>query len=136
MEAKKESKRTGKLIIIAIAVLAILAGAYFLFGPKGSAGTKNITVTVDHLNAEDTTFEIKTDEEMLGDALTDEDLIAGTEGEFGLFVDTVDGETADSSKEEWWGYTVNGEEAQYGVDSQPVEDGATYAFTLNVGYDF
>ena len=135
MEANKENKRTRKVVLIAVAILAILAVVYFLFGPKGTEGTKNITVTVDHLNAEDTSFEITTDEEMLGDALTEANLITGSEGEFGLFVETVDGETADSTKEEWWGYTVNGEEAQYDVDSQPVEDGATYAFTLNVGYD-
>ena len=135
METKAENTKTLKWIIIAIIILAILAGIYFLLGPKGSAGDKSITVKVDHLNAKDTVFKISTDEEMLGDALDDEKLIEGSEGEFGMFVETVDGETADASKEEWWGYTVNGKTAESGVDSQPVEDGATYEFTLNVGYD-
>ena len=47
---------------------------------------------------------------------------------------TVDGETADESKQEWWGYSVNGAFAELGVDSQPVADGDVYDFVLNVGW--
>ena len=67
-------------------------------------------------------------------ALEQEDLIEGTESEYGLYVLTVDGETADESKQEWWGYSVNGEFAELGVDSQPVADGDVYDFVLNVGW--
>ena len=49
---------------------------------------------------------------------------------------TVDGETADADQEQWWGYTVNGEFAEYGVDEQPINDGDVYVFTLNVGYSW
>ena len=60
--------------------------------------------------------------------------IEGTESEYGLYVTTVDGETADESKQEWWGYSVNGTFAELGVDSQPVADGDVYDFVLNVGW--
>ena len=47
---------------------------------------------------------------------------------------TVDGETADESEQQWWGYSVNGTFAELGVDSQPVADGDVYDFVLNVGW--
>ena len=47
---------------------------------------------------------------------------------------SVDGEAADESKQEWWGYSVNGTFAELGVDSQPVADGDVYDFVLNVGW--
>ena len=47
---------------------------------------------------------------------------------------TVDGETADESKQEWWGYDINGVQAEYGVDSQPIADGDVILFTLHVGW--
>ena len=45
---------------------------------------------------------IRTDEEYLRGALEQEDLIEGTESEYGLYVLTVDGETADESEQQWW----------------------------------
>ena len=93
------------------------------------------TITVE-VTAEDktVTFTIHTDEEYLRGALEQEDLIEGTESEYGLYVLTVDGETADESEQQWWGYSVNGTFAELGVDSQPVADGDVYDFVLNVGW--
>lgn len=102
--------------------------------PEAQQGGKEITVNVDHLNGDDTTFTIHTDEEYLRGALEQEDLIEGTESEYGLYVLTVDGETADESEQQWWGYSVNGTFAELGVDSQPVADGDVYDFVLNVGW--
>ena len=135
METNKEKKNGKKILIVVAVVIALLAAVYFAFGPKGQAGSKHITVTVDHLNAEDTSFEYDTDEEFLRGVLEGEGLISGSESEYGLFVETVDGETADDSQQQWWGFTVNGEFAQNGVDTQPVTDGDEYVFTLNEGYD-
>ena len=67
-------------------------------------------------------------------ALEQENLIEGTESQYGLYVTSVDGEAADESKQEWWGYSVNGTFAELGVDSQPVADGDVYDFVLNVGW--
>ena len=51
-----------------------------------------------------------------------------------IVVEVVDGETADESEQQWWGYSVNGTFAELGVDSQPVADGDVYDFVLNVGW--
>ena len=78
--------------------------------------------------------ELQTDEEMLGAALLKEGLIEGDDSEYGLFVNTVDGITANDDNQEWWCLTIDGETAMTGVDSTPVEDGGKYEFTLTVGY--
>ncbi|MBQ5987536.1 MAG: DUF4430 domain-containing protein, partial [Clostridia bacterium] len=77
---------------------------------------------------------IRTDAETLRGALEQESLIAGDEGEYGLFVKTVDGETADDAKQEWWCLTKGGEMWMNGVDTTEIADGDAYEFTLTVGW--
>ena len=43
---KKSSKKVVWAVVGLVIVAAILAGVYFLFAPKGSAGEKTITVEV------------------------------------------------------------------------------------------
>lgn len=127
---KKE--RIATLILLVLAAVSI--AAYWTLSPKPNAGDKEITVQVDHLEGEDTSFTFTTQAEYLRQALEEQDLAAGEESEYGLWVQTVDGETADDSRQQWWGYEVNGVRAEYGVDSQPVSDGDVFQFTLNVGW--
>lgn len=104
-------KKNNKGVIALIIVLVLAAAALVICQinkPETQQGGKEITVNVDHLNGDDTTFTIHTDEEYLRGALEQEDLIEGTESEYGLYVLTVDGETADENEQQWWGYSVNG----------------------------
>ena len=124
--------------LIALGLALLLAAAsltvYYRLAPKAQEGSKTITVNVNHLVGDDTTFTVCTDAEYLRAALEQEGLIAGVEAEYGLWVTAVDGETADESQEQWWGYDVNGEMALYGVDEQVVTDGDVYDFALHVGW--
>ena len=120
-------------IVAVVAVAAIFTGIYLANRPATQEGAKTITFVINGKDAS-RSVEIHTDREYLGEALADEKLVEGTESEYGLYVTTVDGETADESKQEWWGYSVNGEFAELGVDSQPVADGDVYDFVLNVGW--
>lgn len=129
-----EKKKMISVIVIAAILVLAMGLVYLKMGPKAIAGSKTITVTVDHLNGDDSSFEIKTDKEYLSEAMEQENLISGSDSEYGLMVETVDGETADASKEQWWGFDVNGEFGQNGVDSQPIADGDLYEFKLNEGY--
>lgn len=126
-----------KVLLIAACALLIASMliVYFVFSPKPSEGTKKISIEVEHLASENKSFEISTDADYLRQALEENGLVAGIESTYGLWVQTVDGETADDSNEEWWGYTINGETALYGVDEQLIYDGDTIVFTLNVGYE-
>lgn len=129
-------KKNKLLVIIAVVLAALMIVAFVFLRPTSTSGSKSITVNVVHLNGDQQTFEYKTDAEFLGECLQEEvGLIDGEDAEYGLMVTEVDKETADESKEQWWGYTVNGEMASYGVDTQPVKDGDVYEFILNEGYD-
>lgn len=132
---EKKSSKKGLIALVVVLVLAVAALVIWQVNkPAAQKGSKEITVNIDHLNGDDTSYTIYTDAEYVRGALEQENLIEGTESEYGLYVTTVDGETADESKQEWWGYSVNGEFAELGVDSQPVADGDVYDFVLNVGW--
>ena len=124
-------------LILYCLIVTLLVGAFTVwraYKPTAQEGSKTITVNVDHLEGIDTTYTVSTDAEYLRAALEQEGLIAGVEAEYGLWLTTVDGETADESAQQWWGYDVNGEMALYGVDEQVVTDGDVYDFTLHVGW--
>lgn len=128
-------KKSTKILLIVLALLLICAmvAAWFLFGPNANAGKKTITVEVTHMDGTTNTFEVKTDEEYLAPALENEKLISGYDSEYGLFIDTVDGEYADGEQNQWWTFTVNGEFGNYGADQQPITDKDVYAFSVYEG---
>ena len=129
----KKSKKTLWIVLALVVLVAAMVAAWFLFGPSANAGKKTITVEVTHLDGTTNTFEVKTDEEYLGPALENEKLISGTDSEYGLFIDTVDGEYADAEQSQWWTFTVNGEFGNYGADQQPIADKDVYAFSVYEG---
>lgn len=58
---------------------------------------------------------------------------SGTESEYGLMVETVNGVTADFNVDgAYWSFYVNGTYCNYGVDSQPVEDGDAFQIKYEV----
>lgn len=83
-------------------------------------------------NEEDTkTFTVKTDEKTVGAALVANGVVEGTEGEYGLYVDTVNGVKADYDKDKtYWAFYINGEYASTGVDSTDIEAGAEYELKI------
>ena len=133
-----EKPKNQKPIIIAAVVFVVLviAGlvAWKMTAPEGTAGAKAYTFSVIDADGETETFKLTTDEEMLGDALMNEGLLEGEEGQYGLYVKSVNGITADEANQEWWCLTKGGEAVMTGVDMTPVEDGAAYEFTLTVGW--
>lgn len=136
MENQKKTSR-GKVVIAVVAlivVVAVLAAVYYVFGPKASGGEKTITVEVVLLDGSDTETTITTEEECLRGALEQEGMIAGEEGDYGLFVTTVNGVTADESAEQWWCFSKDGVSLETGVDSTPIADGDHYEITLTEGY--
>ena len=87
--------------------------------------------TVVDKDGNETNFEIHTDKTTVGDALLDLELISGDEGEFGLYVKTVNGITADYDVDQtYWAFYVNGEYAMSGVDTTEIEADASYSFKV------
>ena len=95
---------------------------------------KTIAFQVVHKDGSTQDFEIATTAGTLREALEAEGLIAGEESSYGLYVETVDGETADEGNQEWWCLTKGGEMWNYGVDDTQIQDGDAFEFTLTVGY--
>ena len=103
-------------------------------GSSEEAQEKTIAFQVVHKDGSTQDFEIATTAGTLREALEAEGLIAGEESSYGLYVETVDGETADEGNQEWWCLTKGGEMWNYGVDDTQIEDGDAFEFTLTVGY--
>ncbi len=120
--------------IVLVVVAALLLGIYFIFRPQGTAGEKTITVDVVLLDKSSSQTIIVTDEEYLRGALEQVDMIEGEEGEYGLFVTTVNGVTADAGAEQWWCFTKGGQSLSTGVDNTPIADGDAFEITLTEGY--
>jgi hypothetical protein len=77
------------------------------------------------------TFEITTDKTTVGDALLEEGLIVGEEGQYGLYVTEVNGIVADYNVDgTYWAFYVDGGYAATGVDMTDIVDGATYSFKV------
>lgn len=98
------------------------------------AETKDITLKVVHGDGTEKEFPITTTAATLGDALVAEGLVEGEESSYGLFITTVDGETADDSLQQWWCITRSGEMLSTGADQTPIADGEQYELTLTEGY--
>ena len=117
-------------------VLACLLAAvlYIQTRPETAEGAKTIDVVVVHGDGTEATFQYQTDAEYLGEVLVENELAEGTESAYGLFITTVDGETADDSLQQWWCITRSGEMLSTGADQTPIADGEQYELTLTEGY--
>lgn len=132
-----EEKRNKKGIVAAVILIAavVLAGAaYLIFKPAGTPGDKTITVEVVLEDKSSKEHQIKTEAEFLRQALEQENLVAGDESDFGLFVTEVDGVAADSGRQQWWRFTKDGEQLDTGVDTTPIADGDHFEVTLTTGW--
>ncbi len=98
---------------------------------KLGEGAKSFVFQVTNSKNEVKTFKISTDKNIVGDALSELGLLSGEEGQFGLYVKTVDGETFDYDKDgKYWAFYVNGKYAPAGVDMTEINEKDIYAFKL------
>ena len=85
-----------------------------------------------------TSYELSTDvetlRELMDEAAESEDFsYEGDEDDYGLYINTVNGLTADYDTDgAYWAIYVDGEYGQYSADTQPVEDGGTYRLAYEV----
>ena len=140
-----------KLLSFILCMALIVAMAFFTTGCGGNAGKDvssgagtsqadadvlgtgdtEFTLTVVDKEGGETQFEIHTDKETVGDALTELGFIEGEESEYGLYVKTVNGITADYDTDGvYWAFYVNDEYASLGVDSTTITLGESYSFKV------
>ena len=135
---KKQNKKVLLGVVAFLAVVVLMGAVYYFTRPGTSKGAKEVEITVVSKDGEKTEYQIDTDAEYLQQAMDEakeEGLTySGTEGEFGLMVDTVNGEKAVYEEDgAYWGFTVNGEYCNYGIAEQPVADGDEFeiVYTLS-----
>ena len=94
-------------------------------------GETQFTVTVVDKEGTESSFEIHTDKETVGEALFECGLIAGEEGAYGLYIKEVNGITADYDVDgTYWAFYINDEYAPSGVDTTTITEGDTYTFKV------
>ena len=91
-------------------------------------GEGNTTVHVEvKVNDKSVTFTVHTDKTILGDALLEHEIIAGEDGDYGLYIKEVNGITADYNTDKaYWAFYKDREYATTGVDGATISDGEHY----------
>lgn len=123
---------------IALALIAAMAVCLFGCGAPASQETtaaqgKTFTVTVVHADKTSKEFTFTSKKEYVGQALLAEKLVSGSNGAYGLYIETVDGEEAIYAESgAYWSFYIGDEYAQTGVDRTPIEDGAAYRLVYEV----
>ena len=130
-----KKKDTLKLVL-GISAFVVLIGLFVVlwtvFGPKTTEGSKTVTLAVVAEDGSETSYDAKTDALVLKelmDELKDEGFsYGGSESEYGLMVDTINGIRADYTLDgAYWSFYVNDEYCNYGISEQPVNDGDDFS---------
>ncbi len=137
-EIIKNRFRSVLSFVLVAAIVLMFAGC----GQKGVQGNpettqnqqenveKSFEFQVVDLDGTKKEFKITYDTETtVGEALINEKLISGENGQYGLMVDTVNGQKYDYNEDgAYWAFYINGEYAMTGVDMTPIKDGEAYSF--------
>lgn len=95
---------------------------------------KTVTVTVIDKDWNVTSFTYETTASNLADVLKDNKLVKGSEGPYGLYIETVNGITADwDADQSWWQINRNGETPEVGASSIPVNNGDEIELVYMIG---
>lgn len=139
-EKKMEKRRMNKKVIMSMialaAVITVMAIGYQVLKPGVHEGAKNINIVVVSEDQSEKEYESKTDAQYLQQAMDEiEDLTySGEEGDYGLMVDTINGETASySGNGAYWSFFVNDEYCNYGISEQPIADGDIFKIVYTIG---
>lgn len=98
--------------------------------------TKTFTVEILDKEQNKTTVNVKTDLDTVGEVLQQAGLLGGEQGEYGLYIHSVNGIPVDYEKDQaYWAFYINGEYAVTGVDMTESEDGAVYTFAWESAWE-
>lgn len=97
-------------------------------------GSVSFAMEIKDQNGQVTAFTVKTDEKTVGGALQTLGVIDGEKGQYGLYVKTANGISADYDKDGvYWAFYINGAYAETSVDATTITEGATYALCVEKG---
>ncbi len=95
-------------------------------------GETTFMMTVIYESGVGEDFIVNTDAETVGEALIENELIAGEDSEWGMMITSVRGVELDfDATGQYWAFYIDGEYAMTGVDATEVVDGAIYSFVVS-----
>ena len=124
-------KRTLSLLLALVMIVALVGCGAKKDVPSTAVSFK---VVVTDLEGNETAFEYTSIAASVGEALVAEGLIEGHESDYGMYIDTVNGITADwDADQTYWAFYINGEYATTGIDGTEIVADTTYGLTLTKG---
>lgn len=131
---EKAHKSRGPIIalIVLMAAVAVCLTLWLVRRPGTNEGAKALTVQVVHGDGSTKDFQFRTEAEYLAQALLEHKPlgVSGDDSQFGLYIRTVDGETASDAEQTFWSISRDNTALTVGAGSQPVADGEHYELTL------
>lgn len=122
----KKSAESSSLPQSTAAAASLWDNAVYTADKTFGDGKKTLKVTVK-ADDKSVTFTLKTDAETVGEALLAENLIAGDQSSYGLYVKVVNGIRADYDTDKaYWAFFQNGAYMNTGVDATKFADGDAY----------
>lgn len=95
-------------------------------------GAASFPLTITDKDGKSITVTINTDKKTVGEALLDVKLIAGEQGDYGLYIHAVNGIRAVYEEDgTYWGFFIDGEYAVTGVDETEIVSGASYSLVVS-----
>ncbi len=129
MKLKNFLKKSLSILAAAILVFTFFALSGCSQKPANDADTsvKNVSFTIIYEDKSEKKVELKTEKTTLAEALVEKDIIEYESS--GLYT-TIDGVTADYSKDgSWWCITKGGEMLNFGLNDIEIKDGEGYEAT-------
>ncbi len=122
------------LFLAVLFVFAACSGNTSDNGTTTAAVEKQLDYEIVDVNGNAETFHIHTTKDTVGEALQEAGVLAGTEGDYGLYITSVNGVVADYSIDgTYWAFYVNNEYATQGADLTPIVEGELYSFRIEKG---
>ena len=132
-------KRIHSFLKFSVLTIVLIAMAFTLLScgseDNGTAEGTEITITIAVTNkaGETTEQQVTTTGTTLADALVDSGMVEENYDDYGLFFNTVNGETADYSVDQsYWALSKDGEYLMTGASSTKIADGEHYEVTYTV----
>lgn len=102
-------------------------------GETVGSGSSSFSLVIVDREGKNVQVTVNTDKETVGEALQELHIIFGTMGEYGLYIETVNGLTVKYEEDGcYWAFYVNGEYAQQSADLTPIEPGAEYMLKVEM----
>ncbi len=100
-------------------------------GKTYGEGAKSFIFEVVDKDGNSVSCTVKTDKTKVGEALMDNKLIKGEVGDYGLYIKTINGITADYDvNQTYWAFYIGGEYATASADMTDIVEGTTYTFKV------